>query len=208
MSLTIKCFSGGMQQENTYLIIDNATGTTAVIDPGYYGEDIGTEIGENPRLKYILLTHGHYDHFAAAELYINKYPDALFAVPEREEYLLNGGRDNKWMALGRGTGVCPKADIRLSDGDLISIGETVLRVIETPGHTEGSVCYVTDKEVFSGDTLFRLSIGNSSLETGDRNALLSSIHDKLFSLSDDIVVFPGHGPETTVGFEKINNPFV
>ena len=141
-------------------------------------------------------------------LVLNKYPDALFAVPEREEYLLNGGRDNKWMALGRGKGVCPKADVKLRDGDLISIGETVLRVIETPGHTEGSICYVTDKEVFSGDTLFRLSIGNSSLETGNRDALLSSIHDKLFSLSDDIAVFPGHGPETTVGFEKINNPFV
>ena len=208
MSLSVKCFPYGLQNENTYLITDNKTGSMAIIDPGYYGEDIRAEIQDASSLEYILLTHGHYDHFAAAELYINEYKNAVFAAPEKESYLLHGGRDNKWMALGRGTGICPEADIRLKDGDFIKIGETVMKVVCTPGHTEGSICYVTDKEVFSGDTLFRLSIGNSSLETGDRDALLLSIHEKLFSLGDDIVVFPGHGSKTTIGYEMINNPFV
>ena len=208
MSLEVRCFPARIQNENTYVITDHNTGCKAVIDPGYFGEDVKREIGESDSLKYILLTHGHYDHFAAVQEYIDEYPSAVFAAPLNEEYLLHGGRDNKWLALGHGSPICPEADLRLKEGDTISLGSTVLSVIETPGHTEGGICFCTGAEVFTGDTLFRLSVGNTSLETGSWDELISSIQSRLYSMGDDVIVWPGHGPASTIGYEKRNNPFV
>lgn len=209
MSLTVKCFPSGPLGENTYVITDDATGFKAVIDPGYYGMDVRMEIQNNAFLKYILLTHGHYDHFAAVSEYLDEYMSAVFAAPAAENYLLHGGRDNKWMALNNGAkGICPEAHRLLKEGDTIELGETVLRVIETPGHTEGGICFATDHEVFTGDTLFRLSVGNTSLETGDWETMVHSIQAKLYTLDEDLIVYPGHGPATTIGYEKRANPFV
>lgn len=209
MSITVKCFPHGPLTENTYVITDDATGLKAVLDPGYYGPDVAAEIGDPSMLRYILLTHGHFDHFAAVQDYLDAYSEAEFAAPAAEERLLHGGRDNKWMAVShKGVGVCPEAHLRVSEGDEIKLGETVLRVIETPGHTEGGVCFATDHEIFTGDTLFRLSVGNTSLETGDWDAMVSSIKDKLYTLDEDLIVWPGHGPATTIGYEKRSNPFV
>ena len=205
MSLDIKCFPMGPLQENTYLITDTATGQQAVIDPGYCGPQITSEIKD---LRYILLTHGHYDHYAAADRYITQYPDAVFTAPAGESYLLHGGRDNKWMALSDGGGMCPEAHKLVKEGDVINLGETILRVLDTPGHTEGGICYVTDNEVFTGDTLFRLSVGNTSLETGSWPTMVDSIKSKLYTLDDAMTVYPGHGPATQIGYEKRSNPFV
>lgn len=208
MSLRVKCFPFGVQAENTYVITDEASGLKAVIDPGYYGEDVKAEIGDSANLRYILLTHGHFDHFAAVRDYKDVYAAAVFAAPAGETYLLHGGRDNKWLALGRGSGVCPEADLFLKEGDAIQLGEIVLSVIETPGHTEGGICFVTDTSVFTGDTLFRASVGNTSLETGDKSAMIESIQSKLYTLCDDLTVYPGHGSATTIGEEKRSNPYV
>jgi glyoxylase-like metal-dependent hydrolase (beta-lactamase superfamily II) len=112
------------------------------------------------------------------------------------------------MALGKGSSVCPEADLLLKEGDTIVIGETVINVMETPGHTEGSLCFYTDREVFSGDTLFNAGIGNTRLQTGNKSDLTDSIRNKLYSLDDDVVVRPGHGTSTTIGAEKRSNPFV
>lgn len=205
MSLKINCFSMGPLQENTYLITDTATGIQAVIDPGYYVPQAASVITD---LRYVLLTHGHYDHYAAAKRYLDKYPQAVFAAPAAETYLLHGGTDNKWMAISHGGEACPEADQLLRDGDVITLGETKLRVIETPGHTEGGICFVTDEEAFTGDTLFRLSVGNTALETGDWETLEHSIRTRLYTLDENIVVYPGHGPATQIGYEKRANPFV
>lgn len=208
MSLEIRCFISEYMSENTYLVTDEATGSMAVIDPGYYGEDIISEITDTSALRYILLTHGHYDHFAAVQNYIDEYPAAVFAAPEGESYLLHGGRDNKWMALGRGSSICPEAEMMLKEGDAILLGDTVIGVMETPGHTEGSLCFYTDRDVFTGDTLFKSGIGNTSLETGSRSDIEASIRNKLYALDDYIVVWPGHGPSSTIGAEKKANPFI
>lgn len=205
MSLETKCFPMGPLQENTYLITDTETGQQAVIDPGYYGPQITSEISD---LRFILLTHGHYDHYAAARMFVDNYPDAVFSAPAGETYLLHGGLDNKWMAVSHGGGSCPEAGRLLSEGDIITLGKTDLLVIETPGHTEGGICYVTDHEVFTGDTLFRLSVGNSSLETGNWETMVSSIQNKLYTLDEELIVYPGHGPATQIGYEKRSNPFV
>ncbi len=210
MSLTVKCYPYGPLQENTYLITDDATGYKAVIDPGYFGTDVMNDINDDQDLKYILLTHGHHDHFAAAQDYINKYPDAEFAAPAGEIYLMYGSRDNQMMSMmaGDGRGRCPEAHLLLKEGDTVTLGETVLRVIETPGHTEGGICFVTDNEVFTGDTLFRLSVGNTSFETGDWPTMVRSIENKLYTLDEELTVWPGHGPGSSIGFEKRANPFV
>jgi glyoxylase-like metal-dependent hydrolase (beta-lactamase superfamily II) len=208
MSLTVKCFAAGPLGENTYVITDDATGFKAVVDPGYYGMDVRMEIQNNAFLKYILLTHGHYDHYAAIHQYMDEYISASFIAPEAEHYLLYGSREHLMMSGGRSGKGCPQAKRFVKEGDTITLGETVLKVIETPGHTEGGVCFATDHEVFSGDTLFRLSVGNTSFETGDWGTMVRSIQDKLYTLDDDTIVYPGHGPATTIGYEKRANPIV
>lgn len=193
MSLDIKCFPYGMYGENTYVITDEATGYKAVIDPGYYGMDVKMEIQNNAYLKYLLLTHGHHDHFNAVSDYLNEYSSVNFAAPLKEKALLRS---------------CPQPHTWLSEGDVISLGETDLRVIETPGHTAGGICFATDNEIFTGDTLFRMSVGRTDLETGDWDTLVKSIHEKLFTLDENLAVYSGHGVATTIGFEKRVNPFV
>ena len=208
MSITVKCFPYGPLGENTYIITDDKTGCKAVVDPGSLDLTIKEYIGDSDCFKYILLTHGHFDHFAAASEYKAQYPEAVFVAPAGDTYLMYSSRDNKWIALGLGEAVCPQADLLVKEGDIIRLGESELRVIETPGHTEGGICYLTDREVFSGDTLFRLSVGNTNLETGSWPTMVKSIETKLYTLDDELIVYPGHGPETTIGYEKKGNPFV
>ena len=193
--LEIKCWPNGMYGENTYLITDDATGFRAIIDPGYYDTEIRMEIQNNAYLKYVLLTHGHQDHFLCARDYLDEYTSAVFAAAEKERYLIEKSG-------------CPAPKLWLKEGDIITLGATELRVIETPGHTEGGICFATDREVFTGDTLFRLSVGRSDLETGDWDTLVRSIQEKLYTLDDDTAVYPGHGLPTSIGFEKKANPFV
>jgi glyoxylase-like metal-dependent hydrolase (beta-lactamase superfamily II) len=167
----------------------------AVIDPGYFGSEITNEIKDGADLKYLLLTHAHNDHFRDVQLYMDEYKTAVFAAPEGDLELL------------RKYG-CPEPHKTLKEGDIITLGETELRVIETPGHTGGGICFVTDKEVFSGDTLFRMSVGRTDLETGDWDTLVDSIKNKLFELDGELKVYSGHGMETDIAFEKRANPFV
>jgi glyoxylase-like metal-dependent hydrolase (beta-lactamase superfamily II) len=197
MSLDIKYYMKGMYYEITYLITDEATGLQAVIDPGYFGNDVRKDIPDGNKLKYMLLTHGHHDHFLAAQEYLNEYGDLTFAVPHNDAELIKSEPY-----------ACPEPTLLLKEGDVITLGETKLRVIETPGHTGGGICFLTDRELFSGDTLFKLSVGRTDLPTGDWDTLLNSITQKLYTLDDDLVVFPGHGLPTTIGYEKRANPFV
>ena len=209
MSFKVECFPRGPLSENTYIVTDEATGDKAVIDPGCFDSEIAEFIGERTSLKYLLLTHGHYDHYTAAQQYIDAYPDVIFAGPEGDTKLMYKGRDNAMLSsLDRGEAVCPEAKQLLKDGDVIKIGESELRVIETPGHTKGSICFVTDELMFSGDLIFRLSVGNTSFESGSWEELVRSIEDRIYTLDERIVIYPGHGAATTVGYEKKANPFV
>lgn len=197
MGLEIKCYPKGLYGENTYLITDEATGFKAIIDPGYFDFEVRMDIQNNAFLKYMLLTHGHDDHYLAARDYLDEYTAVRFAGPEKDLKLMTTGFRK-----------CPKPSILLKDGDVITLGETELRVIETPGHTGGGICFATDREIFTGDTLFRLSVGRTDLPTGDWNTLVDSISKKLYTLDEGMIVYPGHGEPTTIGFEKRANPFV
>lgn len=197
MGISIKCYPNGMYGENTYLVSDDATGFKAVIDPGYYDLEVRMDIRNNAYLKYLLLTHGHHDHFLAARKYTDEYSAVKFAAPEKDMALIES-QDYP----------CPKPERLLKDGDVISLGETEFKVIETPGHTAGGICLLADNILFTGDTLFRLSVGRTDLPTGDWFTLMHSINDKLYALDEDIIVYPGHGAPTTIGYEKRSNPFV
>ena len=195
MIFTIKCYPKGLYGENTYLITDNDSGQKAVIDPGYIDDQIIKEIGDADNLKYLLLTHAHHDHFLAVSDYKSIFPKAMFAAPGKDMPLLKGSE-------------CPQPDDLLKENDIITLGKTVFKVIETPGHTAGGICFFTDECIFTGDTLFKLSVGRTDLESGDWFTLLHSIQDKLYILDERLIVYPGHGEPTTIGYEKRANPFV
>lgn len=195
MGIKIKCYPYGMFEENTYLISDNATGHKAVIDPGFFSDRVAADIGDPASLKYLLLTHGHRDHLGAVSEYQSNYKYAVFIAPETDLGIMNERNS-------------PDPDRTLKGGEVIDLGQTEIKVIATPGHTAGGVCFCTDKEIFTGDTLFNMSVGRTDLETGDWNTLVNSIQNKLYTLDEDLIVYPGHGESTTIGAEKKANPFV
>ena len=195
MGITIKCYPYGMFEENTYLITDEATGLKAIIDPGYYSDQVAKDIGDASSLKYLLLTHGHRDHLGAVAEYQSVYKDAIYAAPEADLGIMYERNS-------------PEPDQLLKDADVIELGETKIIVIATPGHTAGGLCFKTDKEIFTGDTLFKMSVGRTDLPTGGWDALVSAIRHQIYTLDDDLIVYPGHGDSTSIGFEKKANPFV
>jgi glyoxylase-like metal-dependent hydrolase (beta-lactamase superfamily II) len=197
----------GALEVNCYIIGDNKKNEWAIIDPGGDAEKILKIIKrKNARVKFIINTHGHPDH-TGANTKIKQETNAPLYI-HKSDVTLGSGVFNQLARLTGIKGSPFKPDHFLNDGDTLSLGDIVLRIIHTPGHTQGGVCLFFDKILFSGDTLFAGSIGRTDLPGGSLTALLSSIKEKLFSLPDDIIVYPGHGPQTTLGEEKSSNPFV
>ncbi len=194
-------------QTNCYILIDENTKEAVVIDPGGESDYIMEEI-EKSRcdLKAILLTHGHYDHIEAIADIKNKYNVPLYAH-EDEQVILKDSYANISSMFGEKELII-SADKTFKDGDIFTFGNTNLKVIHTPGHTPGGVSYYCEKDkvLFSGDTLFLLSIGRTDFPYGDYEALINSIKNKLFLLPEDTKVFTGHGDSTNIGKEKKINP--
>ncbi len=197
----------GLQSANSYIIYDQAKGNAAVIDPGGNGEDILNGItSRNLELKYILLTHGHFDHIDAVG-WLKDKTGAKVAIHKDDASCLVDSSINLSHSLGRES-VQPQADLLLNHGDTIRIGDIELIVIHTPGHSLGSISLLADNAVFTGDTLFRGSIGRTDFLGGSMGQILNSIKNKLLVLDDNTIVYPGHGPKTTIGYEKATNPFL
>ncbi|MBQ6621647.1 MAG: MBL fold metallo-hydrolase [Mogibacterium sp.] len=193
--------------ENTYLIQDQATGETAVIDPGCCPKDFCERIRQTGGLRYILLTHGHADHLISVPEFKEKFPEAEIVAGFDEKEMLSDCRINGSRNMYRRE-LAFDADQYVIDGEELKLGETTLKFLTTPGHTKGGVCIYAGGALFSGDTLFYRSIGRTDLYGGDFEAIQMSIQNKLYVLPDDTVVYPGHGPETTIGREKLYNPYV
>ncbi len=161
---------------------------------------------ESLDLKYILLTHSHFDHIGnCAEL--KAETDATVYIHKADAYRLENPNQHTIITMPDIEGV---NDFEyLTDGTTIAIGNIVLEVVHTPGHTEGSVCFVSKESriIFSGDTLFRESVGRCDLPGGDMNTLMESIKTKLMNMEDDFKVLPGHGPFSSIGMEKQYNQF-
>ncbi len=200
-------------QENTYLLWDEQTLEAAIVDTGAWDRQeeqslAGSIEALGLKLKYVLQTHAHFDHTFGLPFVHRTYGlKPIFHKDEADVY-----RQMPSMAarfgLNMGGGM-PAIGQLLSDGDELLLGTTAVRLIHTPGHTPGSsVFYIPDAGLlFSGDTLFRESIGRTDLPGGSYEDELNSIKNKLFCLPDDTVVLTGHGPSTTIGWEKQNNPY-
>ena len=199
----------GALQANTYLAVDEKTNEGFIVDPGGYNKVLTKEVRDNDvNIKYIILTHGHSDHICGVNEHKAEFPDAKIVAYKDEEAMLENPNLNQ--SPGFGVPYSTKADILVSDGDELKVGDVTLKFIHTPGHTEGGMCiYVKEaKALFSGDTLFRQSIGRTDFPGGSYKEIMDSISKKLFLLPDDTNVFPGHMGTTSIGFEKENNPFV
>lgn len=197
--MVIETIVNGMLQENCYVIMDEATKELAIIDPGAEGERIEATVNSlNGIPKFILLTHGHDDHVAATEYLADKLNIPFYINKQDEDYMSTN------FVFGR----IRKADKYITDGDIIKLGGLDIKVISTPGHTKGGVCFLIDKTLFSGDTLFQGSVGRSDFVGGNGTDLINSIKTKLIPLGSDVKVYPGHGPTTSIEFEERNNPYL
>jgi len=190
---------------NCYLVIDEPTNSAAIIDPGDDPGEIEAAVrAAGVEVKHILFTHGHPDHiFAAGELQQNIDVDAL--VHEADVSQFGAYPDLVMMFYDAGRYIEPRLGRFLNDGDVIKLGETELKVVHTPGHTPGGLCFVSGKVAFTGDTLFARGVGRTDLLGGSFDQLTFSIHSKLLTLPDDTVIYPGHGPSSTIGTEKSEN---
>lgn len=206
--MTIKSMVLGPVQTNVYFVINDETKETVLFDPAYAGERILKYLTDNGLvLKAIFLTHGHFDHITAVSSIVDALKVPVYAA-RAEERLLGDGQLNESLD-SYGYSVTVKPDHCLDDGAEVDIAGVKIRMIWTPGHTEGSCCYYLEKEkaLISGDTLFAGSVGRTDLPTGSMKALLDSIESRLMSLPDDVDVYPGHGEYTTIGYERKWNPF-
>jgi len=200
-------------QENTYIIWDEETLEGIIVDPGcsnqHEEEALTNSIAEKKIIvKYIINTHCHIDHVLGNKFVKEKY-GCEFYVPEIDIPLLDNLIKQAEM-FGVKAEKSPLPDHYLTEDLKLNIGKSEMRFLFTPGHTAGEYCIIfdADKVCISGDVLFLEGIGRTDLWGGDYNTLLQSIKNKLFTLNDDITVYPGHGDKTTIGHEKINNPFL
>jgi hydroxyacylglutathione hydrolase len=195
----------GGYQANCYLYASSVDKMGFVIDPGAEAQVIIARIQAlNLKIEYIILTHGHPDHTGALKK-LKEATGAAFAIHPADIPILR----NKllYSLLGfRHEELAP--DHLLTDGETLKAGDLSLRVLHTPGHTPGGICLLGDGFVFTGDTLFRQSVGRTDLPGGNTAQLMESIQTKLMSLQDGTIVYPGHGPSTTIGEERHNNPLM
>ena len=198
----------GVLQANCYLFCDCETKETIIIDPGDDAKKIIDVIETNGYKPVMIVnTHYHFDHIGANRALCEKYSIPI-AIGERDaKYLSNSHKDA--FAFMINCIQSPDADMLLKENDIIKTQNYEFSVIETPGHTIGSICLYSNKNriLFSGDTLFFESIGRWDLKGGDKDSLLKSL-DKLLLLDEKTVVYPGHGQETTINHEKVCNPFI
>lgn len=209
MTMKITSVPTGMLGVNTYLAVDEATKKGFIVDPGGYSPAITKLVKDGDiDIQYIILTHGHSDHICGVNEHLDDFPQAKVVANINEKPMLEDAGLNMSAAMEGAQTV--KADILVDDGDEMTVGDLTLKFLYTPGHTPGGMCIYIESEniLFSGDTLFRQSIGRTDFPGGSFRDLSDAVHKKLFVLPDETNVLPGHMGATTIGFEKENNPFV
>jgi len=211
ITMEIDCLVLGLYETNCYILRrDASAGECVVIDTG---------LDEHGMVEYlsakklnpvaVILTHGHADHIGGVAGIKEKFPQTRVYIHQADVPMLRSPEENLSLLTGV-TVESPRPDVLLKDGDIINEARIQLTVLHTPGHSPGGICLYAEAEakVFSGDALFAESVGRTDFPGGDTTKLLESIRDKLFVLPDVTVVYPGHGPQTSIGNEKKFNPFM
>lgn len=201
-------------QMNSYVYYDEKSGDGVIIDPAVYTSEEKNELEKiisenNISIKKILLTHGHIDHILGNKFAKDKFGVDIYGNDKDNLLIENSVQQGKMFGIE--IEQSPAIDILLDEGDEVEVGDSKFRILHTPGHSPGSICYIDDKNkiVFCGDVIFRESIGRTDLLGGDYNLLISSIKDKLLKeIKKDYLLLPGHMDETTAGYEIINNPYL
>ncbi len=206
-NIIVKSMPLGPLGANCYIVADILSGECAVIDPGGYTRELENALKDERgvKLKYILLTHGHFDHISGVGELKEKHPEMKICIHALDAQCLNDPKMS--LADGFAPGSFKKgvsADILLHDGDKLRLGQNEIEVIGTPGHTRGGVTYKMGDILFTGDTLFRFTYGRTDFFGGSSADLERSIY-RLFALEGDYVVYPGHNISTTLSYEREHN---
>lgn len=204
----IKIVTVGILETNCYILADKEGAIGIVVDPGDEFERIASVIEEaGLNIQYIVNTHAHYDHIGA-DLELKDRFGAQILIHEADRDMLEDPRLNLSLKKPRITATGIKADRLLKEGDIVTAEKIHLEVIHTPGHTPGSICLLGEDYILTGDTLFAGSAGRTDLPGGSYKDIVESIQGKLKPLPDYLKVYPGHGLSSTMGEEKLNNPFL
>ncbi len=205
--MIIKKLVVGPFSSNCYIIGSESNKEGLIIDPGADADEILKNVKDlELKVKFIVLTHGHIDHTGALKE-VKDATEAEVAIHADDAKSLQEGKSLSAM-FGLSYPPPPPPDQLLKDGDSIDISDLHFLVLHTPGHSPGGICLLGHGVVFSGDTLFNYGIGRYDLPGGNYNQLMNGIHTKLMTLPDNTIVYPGHGPETTIGAERQGNPFL
>lgn len=205
--MILKTFVVSPFATNCYLLGCEESGTAAIIDPGDQGDLLlGALRKVGLTLESVLLTHGHIDHVGAVGTLLESTGARVYLHHDEAQMLETLELQARLFSLPPPDPV--PVHVWLGDGDQLLVGSITLRVLHTPGHTPGSVCFHHEGILFSGDTLFRESVGRTDWPGGSHRSLISSIRDKILTLPDEVQVLPGHGEATTIGDERCLNPFL
>lgn len=198
--MKIKTFALGNYQSNCYIVSKEKD--ALVIDPGYPDSMVTDYLKEHElNVKIIYLTHGHLDHWGGTKMIQDAYPDALTYASQKDSYWYELGPQNPWKYT-------PKIDHFVKENDELVLKDIIFKIYETPGHSNGGTVLFSKPHLFAGDTLFKESIGRTDLAYGSFDEIRKSILRLYDMFSNETIVYPGHGPKTTIGHEKQFNPFV